>query len=317
MTRGAPHLVYFFDPAFEGCTLVSLLTALERTPGPVRVSLHPTGPPDRLESDARTLAEAFGAKIEVRPVDLSAFAHLPRGRLPLAARARLLLPALHDGPVLYLDGDTIVRKDLTPLWQTNIEGACLAACLAPGVTAALAAPARGRAAREAAAKIARRSDRMGGLDMSTYVNSGVMLLDLPRIRAEGLDALMGDIEATARVTSRDQDWINVVFAGRIHLLDPTWNSGWGNPRTDRRALPPELRDRFRESRTDPAICHFTGFEKPWHSPTAPVRLHLLTKPRERRMRAMFWREFRAARERTEASLGHPLDFPPATVSGGE
>jgi hypothetical protein len=303
-----PHILYFHDAAFAPCTRVSLLTALEGMAGPVRVTLHPTEEDPALPMDLRALGEAFpDARLGIREVDLSPYAHLPRGRLPLAARSRLLMPRLHGGRALYLDGDTLVRRSLRPLWETDLGGACLGAALAPGVQVQCAqVAARAPGWRKAKEKLAKRSARLDGIDMARYVNTGVMLLDLDRIRAIGLDAPMTDIEATARYTSRDQDYINVVFRDRIHLIDPTWNSGWGNPRTLEGFVPREMQDRFRASREDPAIVHFTGFEKPWQAPRPPVRLHLLTKPVERRSRARWWAEFHAARARAEAVLGRRL-----------
>ncbi len=304
----APHLLYFFDTGFAASTRVSLCTALEATPGPVRATLHPTDEDPALPRDLEALRDVFPeADITIREVDLAPYAHLPRGRLPLAARARLLMPHLHSGRALYLDGDTLIRRSLRPLWQEDLRGACLGAALAPGVQvqrAQIAARAPGW--RKAQAKLEQRSAKLDGIDMGRYVNNGVMILDLDRIRAAGLDAAMADIEATARYTSRDQDYMNVVFRDHIHLIDPAWNSGWGNPRTLERFVPAALRDRFRASREDPHIVHFTGFEKPWSVPRPPFQLHLLIKPVERRARARWWADFHTARERTEAVLGRRL-----------
>jgi len=304
----APHLLYFYDADFAPFTRVSLYSALEATPGPVRATLHPTEDDPALPLDLEALRKVFPqADIAVRKVDLARYAHLRRGRLPLAARARLLMPRLHSGRALYLDGDTLIRRSLRPLWREDLRGACLGAALAPGVLVQRAqVAARAPGWRKAQQKLAKRSAKLDGIDMGRYVNNGVMVLDLDRIRADGLDAAMADIESTARYTSCDQDYMNVIFRGCIHLIDPTWNSGWGNPRTLERFVPAGMRERFRASREDPEIVHFTGFEKPWSAPRPPFRLHLLTKPFERRSRARWWADFHTACERTEAVLGRRL-----------
>lgn len=309
MTTGAPHLVYFFDESFAPCSLVSIHSVLRTTPGALRVTLHPTFAPERIAPDVASLGAAFpDATVSLREVDLSAFRDLPRGRLPLAARSRLLLPDLHDGRVLYLDGDALARRDLTPLWQTDLRGNCIGAVLAPGVQAILErhANTRSAAARKAGEKTLRRGERLDGIEMRRYFNSGVMLLDLDCIRERGLDSRMKDIRATAEYTSRDQDWLNMVFRDSVELLDPTWNSGWGNPRTAKSYVSENLRDLFRASREDPAIIHYTGFEKPWQSERPPFRLHMLNKPLERRQRTRFWAEFQQERVRCEAVLGRKL-----------
>ncbi|WP_163887133.1 glycosyltransferase family 8 protein [Aliiruegeria sabulilitoris] len=306
---GNPHFVYFFDEGFAPCSMVSIHSVLARTPGPVRLTLHPTFESKWLAPDVAALSDAFpAAQITVREVDLAPWRHLPRGRLPLAARSRLLLPSIHSGRVLYLDGDALARRDLTPLWETDLEGNCIGAALAPGVQAILERYERSRSpeARKAGEKTLARGEKLDGIDMRRYFNSGVMLLDLDAITAKGLDARMMDIEATARYTSRDQDWLNMVFRNETFVLDPTWNSGWGNPRTDRPYISPELRAHFRQSREDPAVIHYTGFEKPWSSRRPPFKIHMLTKPLERRLRARYWAEFQAERDAAEAVLGRTL-----------
>lgn len=306
---GIPHFVYFFDEAFAPCTMVSVQSVLRRTPGELRLTLHPTFDSRQAETDVAALAKTFAsAHISVREVDLTPWRSLPRGRLPLAARSRLLLPSIHSGRVIYLDGDAIARKDLTPLWQMDLQGKCIAAALAPGVQAILERHEKSRArdARTAGEKTLARGVKLDGIDMRRYFNSGVMVLDLDRIHAAGLAGRMMDIEATARYTSRDQDWLNMVFRDETLILDPIWNSGWGNPRTDKRFVSPELRAYFRESREDPAIIHYTGFEKPWQAARPPFRFHLLTKPLERRLRARYWTDFQQERAATEAILGRRL-----------
>ncbi|MFV0334704.1 MAG: glycosyltransferase family 8 protein [Tropicimonas sp.] len=304
-----PHFVYFFDKTFAPCTMVSVHSVLSRMPGDLRLTLHPSFDDAGLEADIAALSRAFPrARIARREVDLAPWRHLPRGRLPLAARSRLLLPSIHSGRVIYLDGDALARRDLTPLWQMDLEGKCIAAALAPGVQAILERHGKSRArdARKAGEKTLARGRRLDGIDMRRYFNSGVMVLDLDRIREAGLAGRMMDIEATARYTSRDQDWLNMVFRDETLLLDPTWNSGWGNPRTDRPYISQHLRDYYRESREDPAIIHYTGFEKPWQATRPPFRLHLLTKPLERRLRARYWTGFQQEKAATEAVLGRAL-----------
>ena len=305
----APHLTFFFDGGFRDCTLVALHSVLRETPGEMLVHLHPTEEMDLTEAELDRFRQAFPAlDLRLAPIDMEAFRHLPEGRRPLAARARLLLPEIHEGRVLYLDGDILVKKDIRPLWNADLEGALIGACLAPGVQALieLGRASRPRLSRKAAEKIGNRSKRLKGIDMRRYFNSGVMLFDLDAIRASGKDEEMRDIEATAGITSRDQDWLNIVFAGDCRVLPAEWNSGWGNPRTAERYVSPELREFFRESREDPGILHYTGNEKPWQAEKPPFYLHYLNKPLERRLRARAWAEFQAARRATEALLSRRL-----------
>ncbi|MFP4328580.1 MAG: glycosyltransferase family 8 protein [Paracoccaceae bacterium] len=303
------HIVYFFDRGFHACTLVSLHSVLARTPGPLRISLHPTAEAPDLETDAARLASRFpDASIEIRPVDISRFEDLPQGPLPLTSRVRLLLPTLHDGRLLYIDGDTLARKDITPLLDTPLEqGSCVAGAPVPRVALNLSlAGGTGRRADKARAKIARQAAGLGGIDMTRYFNAGIMIFDLDRIAEMGLQERMTDIRSTVDYHSRDQTYLNALFNRHVTPFDPEWNSGWGEVRTGNSYVPGDVQARFRMARENPGILHYKGPEKPWSAPTPPFKASLLLKPRIRRARAKFWREFQAERATTEAVLGRNL-----------
>ncbi|NSX56727.1 glycosyltransferase family 8 protein [Parasulfitobacter algicola] len=303
-----PHIVYFFDRGFEPCTMVSLYTVLNTKAQLLRVSLHATDPSDHLGDTVQRLASHFQADITLNHLNLEDYKHLPRGRLPLAARSRLLLPKLHDGRVLYIDGDCIARRDVTELWHSDLQGKCIGAVLAPGVMSDLqkALNTGSKTARAKADKQLARGVKLDGIDMARYFNSGVMVFDLDIIHAKGLADQMMDIEATAKYTSRDQDWLNMIFRDEVQYLDPIWNSGWGNPKTAKSYVSKDIRDAWKESRDNPAIVHFTGFEKPWQSNTPPFKWHLLHQPRQRKDRAKYWAEFQAARRACEQIIERPL-----------
>ncbi|WP_208347959.1 glycosyltransferase family 8 protein [Pseudaestuariivita rosea] len=305
---GRPHIVYFFDRGFEACSLVSLYTVLKTKAQALQVTLHATDPSDHLPGLVRKLLAHFDTPITLDHLNLEDYDHLPRGRLPLAARARLLLPKLHEGRVLYIDGDCIARRDVTELWHQDLAGKCVGAVLAPGIMVDLqkAQNTGSRAAQKRADKQRKRGLRLDGIDMSRYFNSGVMVFDLDRINAVGLADHMMDIEATAKYTSRDQDWLNMVFRDQVHYLDPIWNSGWGNPKTCKHYISDDIRKAWQASREAPAILHFTGFEKPWLHEKPPFRFWLIHQPQQRKDRAKYWAEFQMARRECEVILGRTL-----------
>ena len=302
------HIVYFFDKGFEGCSLVSLHSVLRLTKGPLHVSLHPTEPMPHLARDVATLAARFpDAQLHLTEVDATAWAHIPAGPLPLTSRLRLLLPRLHAGRVLYIDGDTLARRDISPLVDFDMGGHATAGAPVPKVAIRYGlARHGGRRGRQAAEHLEKQSRALGGLDMSRYVNAGIMLFDLDKIVATGRDARMTDIAATKDYASRDQTFLNAIFNDDMALFDPGWNSGWGEARTANWYVPREVRDAFRVAREDPGLLHFKGREKPWHARTPPFRAHMLTQGRKRRLRAKFWAEYQVERDRTEALVGRAL-----------
>ena len=95
-----------------------------------------------------------------------------------------------------------------------------------------------------------------GIDPETpYVNSGVLLIDVERWRAEGIGrAVLVDIaEHRSLYRWMDQDGLNAVLANRWALLPPEWNLQLGSKVYRRN--PPALET--------VGICHFTGIWKPW------------------------------------------------------
>lgn len=111
--------------------------------------------------------------------------------------------------LIYLDADIIANIDLQELWETNLENLFVGACVEKVVP-----PKR---------KFVCRAGLISGEE---YINAGVMLMDLGRIRtkhnmySECIEFLRQFPEANYF----DQDAINYVFRGNIKLLEDKWNS---------------------------------------------------------------------------------------------
>jgi lipopolysaccharide biosynthesis glycosyltransferase len=151
---------------------------------------------------------------------------------------------------LYLDCDLVVLEDLRPLWTMDMHGKSLAA-----------APDYPWGRPEVTAK---RRTALGLNAGHTYVNSGVLVLDLDRWRRDRIsDRLFAYAEQQgAALAFHDQDTINAVLRDDIHLIDCRWNLqarmyllGW-------RSFPSEF-EATRHARRRPAILHYTTADKPW------------------------------------------------------
>jgi FkbM family methyltransferase len=164
---------------------------------------------------------------------------------------RLLLPRLLADldRVLYLDADLLVLEPVRPLWETELAGGCLAAATQP-----LIGVDKRRVTRD-----------LGLPDPRRYFNTGVMVMDLDRLRSTGL---MLEAERVPRERGRpvpwaDQDSLNVALWDQRIDLHPRWNVM--NPcfELPARYLPwrPE---EILAATTHPAIVHFIGPYKPWH-----------------------------------------------------
>ena len=152
--------------------------------------------------------------------------------------------------IIYLDCDVVAVADLRPLWTHELNGRLLAA-----------APDFPRIPQ------VRSRERLSALGIPatfTYVNSGVLVLDLERWRRESVAERLADyiVRMGSRLDLHDQDAINAVLWNDIYLLDYRWNVQARIYRCNRRSDPDDF-DATRGARQEPAIIHYTGSEKPW------------------------------------------------------
>lgn len=98
--------------------------------------------------------------------------------------------------VLYLDVDTIVRRDISALWRIDMLGYYFA-----GVTD-IYQPVKGW----------------------PYINAGVMLMNLKELREDGMDDKLIQAVNTRWYKWNEQDAINDLCRGRIMTLDGAYNA---------------------------------------------------------------------------------------------
>jgi lipopolysaccharide biosynthesis glycosyltransferase len=177
---------------------------------------------------------------------------------------RILLPELLGelNRVLYLDADTVVVDDLSPLAELDLGDHLLAA-----VTNVFMPYHRFRPAEL-------------GIAPSAYFNSGVLLLNLEQMRSDGFTAAVRQLATGSRgasLTWPDQDALNLAVQDRWQRLHPRWNcmnSIVNEPELADEVFGPE---QTREALSSPAIRHFEGegLNKPWHAmhPRAGRRLY--------------------------------------------
>lgn len=156
--------------------------------------------------------------------------------------------------VLYLDGDTIVRRSLSPLWNTDLDSNLIGAVREPTASAE----------RRKALHIA---------DMR-YFNSGVLLIDLDSWRSNSIEKTLLDYcrNHKAVLFASDQDAINGALATRIKELSPSYNyvnSFFYYPYSAlvRMCRPAQYisRENYEAAIADPIIVHFLGEERPWRA----------------------------------------------------
>lgn len=141
---------------------------------------------------------------------------------------------------VYIDSDTILMGDIGELFDIDLGDKALAAMIDPKVTAI--------------PEFRDYVDNAVGVSHDEYVNSGVQLMDLKKMRKMKYLSTMIELirEYDADLVAPDQDYLNVILKGQILPLDSKWNS---EPTKD---LPAGTK-----------LVHFNLFNKPWHYKNVP------------------------------------------------
>ncbi len=149
--------------------------------------------------------------------------------------ARIVVASVVDARrVLYLDTDLLVAADVTPLWETDLGEAVIAAAPDRDIT-----------------RVRDDYPFSAGPAEARYFNAGVLVIDLDRWRRQGVqDALLRMITANPeRFRWWDQTAMNVLLHDQVRLVDPGWNTF-----ADEVDFSPEGGGR---------IFHYVGGTKPW------------------------------------------------------
>ncbi|RWR46615.1 lipopolysaccharide 3-alpha-galactosyltransferase [Sinirhodobacter ferrireducens] len=260
-----PRIVYVTDAGLLKPTLVSLWSLLEHLSTSAEVQVWGDGlSTDEWEAVHRVAKVNPRVTLVTRALSAEMFAgaRSPAAHISAAAMGRLFIPRHLSGRVLYIDGDTLICGDVSPLFATEFGGGRIA-----GVRDYLISKWIALGQGDTPSHIARITDIRRNAPPEGYINSGILLLDCDSIReAPGLLARLEDVAAASAARWGDQDHLNFLFAGCIHHLNPAWNASWsrtGDQRRFIRALggtPEELAPR------PAAIMHFHGPKKPWKAP---------------------------------------------------
>ena len=192
-----------------------------------------TGNGDKLEA----IAQRFGHEVRFHQVVLPEAVRPLGGHVTEGALFRLLLPdILQVDKVIYFDCDIVVGLDIQELWQVDLEGKPVAAALDSGFAFF-------------PEHILQRI-RATGIRSSSYFNSGVLVMDLDRLRKEYrlFSQAVEFIQRFPDSVFHDQDALNWLFENRFRVLEPKFN----------RIVSRTASNEFRL----PAIWHFAGV-KPW------------------------------------------------------
>ncbi len=150
--------------------------------------------------------------------------------IPICGYYRLKLSSIlpNVDKIIYFDCDVVINKSLKELYESD-----LGENIAGGV-------------RDINRRMLKRNP--------SYVNSGVLVMDLKKIREQNIeDEFLNWTEKNIdTIKLGDQEIINEVLKGRIQILDDRWNVQSSN-----------FTNRSSYTR-HPWIIHFVSKRKPWH-----------------------------------------------------
>jgi len=188
---------------------------------------------ERMHPNHRIVFHKVGGEVFARfpvPLTLSHITH--------EMYYRYLLPEIlqDEKRTIYSDVDVLcVGGGVRELWDMDLKGAPIAAV---------------RKEKGNDVNYVSHMTRMGVPPGSPYYFSGMLIMDLEKLRADGFFSACMEktAEKAEELVFPDMDVINVVMTGRFAEIDPLWN----------------MTDRYSILRRDVKMWHFLGqTQKPW------------------------------------------------------
>lgn len=192
--------------------------------------------------------------IEFITIDKKEFENYPTIHhwLSIAMYYRFKLPSLFKtlDKLLYIDCDLIVRKSLKSLYEQE-----LCDCYA-GVIEDINLKLDTLKEPDLAQKMKSR------LGVEKYFNSGVMLLNLAKMRNDNIEAQCFNFinECPEKILYPDQCTLNSVFRNNVKFLDDIFNFQFHDERQKNYKIHQEF---YKNLKTQIVILHYTGPKKPW------------------------------------------------------
>lgn len=151
---------------------------------------------------------------------------------------RLFIPTMFPqyDKGIYIDSDVVLLGDLAELFDTEIGDNFIGAC--PDLSVVEVPP------------LCLYMEEAVGVDRHKYVNSGVLLMNLKKMREVRFDERFLELLNTYHFDciAPDQDYLNAMCHGKIYYLNEVWD-----------AMPNDNNPPLKDAR----LIHYNLFSKPW------------------------------------------------------
>lgn len=153
---------------------------------------------------------------------------------------RLFIPVMfpNESKVIYLDADTMLRRDIADMYQIALDENWFGAVVDQLI--------------QVDPDLHHYPSAVIGVNRTQYVNSGVLLMNLAALRqAQFTDHFLKLLQHYHfNLIAADQDYINAMGHHHIKYLAETWNTQTAAPAN--------------QNSRNAALVHYNLFGKPWH-----------------------------------------------------
>lgn len=264
-------IVMSTDDRYVYPTIVCMTSLLENSDKDKNYKIYILVPGDISEDNIKKLA-SLQAKyknchIETRKIGDNYDEYQSYRYFTKAIFFRLKIPSVlaQEKKCLYIDTDTIITGDLSELYETDISNYYIAGI--PDGTGI------------SYEKRLKESLNMSDNTIRNYINSGVLLWNLEKVRQDNIEEkfdefVQKNVFETKRALFPDQDCINMVCEGKILSLPLKYNLGvqikahieYENNRIAKACF---SKEDWEEGINNPVIIHYTSNRKPWRCLKCP------------------------------------------------
>lgn len=223
---------------------------------------------DMTDENIRKLAliKAHNITINIVSIEQNIFNNLHAEKITnygvsTTALIKFLLPDImeHCNKILYLDGDIIIKRDLTTLYKVELEDSYA------GVVRDIP-------------QVLYKKQIFGVKYGSDYFNSGVMLLNTKKMRDENIPALLAETKKNINSHLMDQDVFNEVFYNNVRQLSIIYNTLYVNLIRSKGKYAIQTINKYygtnykklEDIRRSSSIIHYCSKDKPWKYYDVPM-----------------------------------------------
>lgn len=236
----------------------------------------------------------YDSELYVCLCSIDSIADLPVGQWNVIMYLKLFIPQILPDTVercLFLDVDMIVNADISELYEMELGDCILAAA-------------------EDIPDCLLHKQRLGMADDNLYINSGVMVCDVIRWRAEESRRPIFDfVRSISHKILNEQDVVALYFKNNIKCLPIRWNMVTFYFNRVPKIFPKYLSE-LPEAKRHPGIIHFAAPIKPWYRDSQHPYAYLYKKY----LRLTSWRDYKfpygenlTARKRINRSIRNILN----------